>query len=97
MIVAFRFAIIRPHDTEVCDLDHAGTSYLHLWARTVRRSSRAAATAGEAWKSQGRVLSSMFLGDWQLFLPSSSFSCRWGCTCNESSQFTSGPNERGMG
>ncbi len=26
----------------------------------------------------GRFLSSIFLGDWQLFLLSSSFSCWWG-------------------
>ena len=48
---------------------------------------------GEGWKSQGRVLSSIFLDDWQLFLLSSSFSSRWGCVCNEPSQFTSGPND----
>ena len=31
-------------------------------------------TPGEGWKTQGRFLSSIFLGDWQLFLLSSSFS-----------------------
>jgi hypothetical protein len=49
---------------------------------------------GEGWKSQGRFLSSVFLGDWQLLL-SSSFSCWWGCMCKEPSQFRSGPSDRG--
>src|SRR5271155_5640497 len=55
---------------------------------------RAATTTGGRGKTQGRFLSSIASGDWQLFLLSSSFSCRWGWVCNESSQFRSGSNDR---